>query len=157
MPTWWVYIHLINLFVWISPIEPGWFERFLRNRGPKGDSLWIDSAVHGFLYHRFVIRTDSAVRRSLHPLFYSDQIVGPWVPAFSFKNLDRFGRPWIYVSVFKTRTDSAVRGSLHFPLKIRSNRRSVDFSVEVETRIKVRSRVELKEVQITGGCICIRK
>ena len=34
---------------------------------------------------------------------------------------------------------------------------NLSFSVEVETRIKVRSRVEFKEVQITGDCICIQK
>ena len=31
----------------------------------------------------------------------SDQTGGPWIPAFSFKNLDRFGRSWVLVSPFK--------------------------------------------------------
>ena len=69
------------------------------------------------------------IRRSVDPLKNSDQIGGLWVPAFSFKNLDQFGRPCFPFLKFrpnrqsvdpplKITTKSAVRGSLHPPLKI---------------------------------------
>ena len=71
------------------------------------------------------------IRGSLHhPFRNSDQIDGPWIPAFPFQNFDRFGRPWILASLFfkfgpirssvgpcipllEIRTESAVRRSLH--------------------------------------------
>ena len=58
---------------------------------------------------------------------YSDQIRGPWIPAFSFQSLNRFGRPWIPLKFVRlwvpasppleVFTESAVHGSLHPPLK----------------------------------------
>ena len=30
-----------------------------------------------------------------------DQIDGPWIPPFPFKNLNWFARPWIFASPFK--------------------------------------------------------
>ena len=88
----------------------------------------VDSADHWYLY-------------TLNLNF--DRFDRPWIPAYPFKHSDRFDRPWDrsrgsdpHIPFFKTRTDSAVHGSLHPTLKIWTKsavRRSVHTLVKIWT------------------------
>ena len=91
--------------------------RFVKNLDPcipffKFGPIW--SSV-GPCIPLLEIRTESAVRRSLHSLYKFGQFSGSSILPSSFKNLDLFGRPWIPASPLpvKIRIDLAVHGSLH--------------------------------------------
>ena len=102
------------------------------NFGPNLPDMTVRGSQAGDSQHTFLTK--------------SDQISGPLIPVSSFKNLDRSDRPWVSAYVFqksdqiwtgspvrrslqsflKNWSDSAVHGSIHPPLKIRTGLRFVD-------------------------------
>ena len=98
-----------------------WVNLFWNLKPHKYDRIYI-------VFHRLVESLQSFLKNwpnstvcgSLHTFFKkSDQIGGPWIPAFPFQNLDRFARGSLH-PLLKNWPDSTVRGSLHTFLKKRT-------------------------------------